>query len=194
MSNIAVRCTGLTKNFGKEPAVRGINLEVEESGFLAILGPSGCGKTTLLRLIAGSETPDAGTIEVGGRIVSGNGLFVPPEKRRVGIVFQEYALFTHLDVSANIGFGLPRDSRQQKRVEEMLEMVGLKGYKTRMPHELSGGEQQRVALARALAPAPKVLLMDEPFSNLDADLRLRIRTEVKDILVSTGATVIFVTH
>lgn len=194
MSNIAVRCTDLTKNFGKQPAVRGINLEVREGGFLAILGPSGCGKTTLLRLIAGSETPDAGTIEVGGRIVSGNGLFVPPEKRRVGIVFQEYALFTHLDVSANIGFGLPKDDRRQERILEMLTMVGLNGYERRMPHELSGGEQQRVALARALAPSPEVLLMDEPFSNLDADLRLRIRTEVKDILTSTGATVIFVTH
>lgn len=194
MSNIAVRCTDLTKNYGKLPAVQGINLEVEESGFLAILGPSGCGKTTLLRLIAGSETPDGGTIEVGGRIVSGNGLFMPPEKRRVGIVFQEYALFTHLDVSANIGFGLPKGGRRQEQIEEMLALVGLTGYERRMPHQLSGGEQQRVALARALAPAPQVLLMDEPFSNLDADLRLRIRTEVKDILASTGTTVIFVTH
>ncbi|MBI3931397.1 MAG: ABC transporter ATP-binding protein [Chloroflexi bacterium] len=194
MTKIAVRCTDLTKNFGRTPAVQGVNLEVEEGSFLALLGPSGCGKTTLLRLIAGFEMPDRGTVAVGERIVTGHRVFVPPEKRRVGIVFQDYALFTHLDVAANIGYGLPKGTNRQERVQEMLSLVGLKGLELRMPHELSGGEQQRVALARALAPGPEVLLLDEPFSNLDADLRARIRTEVKGILAYAGATVIFVTH
>lgn len=194
MTKIAVRCTNLIKNFGQTPAVREMSLELEEGSFLALLGPSGCGKTTLLRLIAGFEKPNSGTIEVGGKIVSGPGIFIPPEKRRVGIVFQDYALFTHLDVSANIGYGLPKSSNRSKRVQEMLSMVGLKGFEHRMPHELSGGEQQRVALARALVPEPEVLLLDEPFSNLDADLRTRIRVEVKGILACSGATVIFVTH
>ena len=194
MSKITVRCTSLTKNFGRTPAVQGINLEVEEGGFLALLGPSGCGKTTLLRLIAGFEMPDRGTVAVGGRIVSSRGIFVPPEKRRVGIVFQDYALFTHLDVTANIAYGLAKGGNRRERVQEMLSLVGLTRFEHRMPHELSGGEQQRVALARALAPGPEVLLLDEPFSNLDADLRARIRVEVKDILACAGATVIFVTH
>ena len=123
MSKITVRCTNLTKNFGRTPAVQGINLEVEEGGFLALLGPSGCGKTTLLRLIAGFEMPDRGTVAVGGRIVSSRGVFVPPEKRRVGIVFQDYALFTHLDVTANIAYGLPRNSNRSERVQEMLSLL-----------------------------------------------------------------------
>ncbi len=194
MSKVTVRCTNLTKNFGQTPAVQGINLEVEEGGFLALLGPSGCGKTTLLRLIAGFEMPDRGTVAVGGRIVSSHGVFVPPEKRRVGIVFQDYALFTHLDVTANIAYGLAKGSNRRERIQEMLSLVGLTRFEHRMPHELSGGEQQRVALARAIAPGPEVLLLDEPFSNLDADLRARIRVEVKDILACAGATVIFVTH
>lgn len=171
-----------------------MNLELKEGEFLALLGPSGCGKSTLLRLIAGLETPDGGTIEVGGRIVTDSRVFVPPEKRRVGIVFQDYALFPHLDVTANIAYGLTKSSNRKERVKKMLSLVGLKGFERRMPHELSGGEQQRVALARSLAPKPKVLLLDEPFSNLDADLRARVRIEVKDILSYTGATVIFVTH
>ncbi len=171
-----------------------MNLELDEGEFLALLGPSGCGKSTLLRLIAGLETPDRGTIEVGGRIVSDPRIFVPPEKRRVGIVFQDYALFPHLDVTSNIAYGLTKSSNRKERVQEMLSLVGLKGFEHRMPHELSGGEQQRVALARSLAPEPEVLLLDEPFSNLDADLRARVRVEVKDILAYTGATVIFVTH
>lgn len=171
-----------------------MNLELEEGKFLALLGPSGCGKSTLLRLIAGLDTPDRGTVEVGGRIVTDLKVFVPPEKRRVGIVFQDYALFPHLDVTANIAYGLTKGSNRQERVQEMLSLVGLKGFEHRMPHELSGGEQQRVALARALAPEPEVLLLDEPFSNLDADLRARVRVEVKSILAYTKASVIFVTH
>ncbi|MEE8373360.1 MAG: ABC transporter ATP-binding protein [Dehalococcoidia bacterium] len=194
MTKIAVRCSGLSKRFGRAPAVEDVNLEVEEGSFLALLGPSGCGKTTLLRLIAGFETPDSGTVEVGGRKVTGPGVFVPPEKRRVGIVFQDYALFPHLDVAANIAYGLPRGSEQRERVQEMLSLVGLKEFQSRMTHELSGGEQQRVALARSLAPGPELLLLDEPFSNLDADLRARIRAEVKGILARAEATVIFVTH
>jgi iron(III) transport system ATP-binding protein len=138
--------------------------------------------------------PDGGTVEVGGRMVVGPGIFVPPEKRRVGIVFQDYALFPHLDVAANIAYGLPKGANRKERVQEMLSLVGLEGFQSRMPHELSGGEQQRVALARALAAGPEVLLLDEPFSSLDADLRARIRSEVKGILASAGATVIFVTH
>lgn len=194
MTKIAVRATSLTKKFGQTPAIQGISLELEEGNFLALLGPSGCGKTTLLRLIAGFEVPDSGTIEVGGKIVTDAKVFMSPEKRRVGIVFQDYALFSHLDVTANIVYGLSKNSNRKQRVQEMLSLVGLKGLEHRMPHELSGGEQQRVALARALAPAPAVLLLDEPFSNLDADLRARIRVEIKDILTCARATVIFVTH
>ena len=194
MNNIAVRCSDITKSFGRTPAIQQVSLELEEGKFLALLGPSGCGKTTLLRLIAGFEVPDSGTIEVGGRTVNSPAVFVPPESRRVGIVFQDYALFPHLDVSGNIGFGLPRGMDRKKRLQEMLSLVGLKGLENRMPQELSGGEQQRVALARALAPSPSVLLLDEPFSNLDADLRIRIRAEIKDILTCAGATVVFVTH
>lgn len=184
----------MSKNFGQTPVIQNVSLELEQGRFLALLGPSGCGKTTLLRLIAGFEVLDRGTIVIGGKTVSGPGVFVPPESRRVGIVFQDYALFPHMDVSRNIAFGLPENVDRKKRVEEMLSLVGLKGLESRIPHELSGGEQQRVALARAMAPGPSVLLLDEPFSNLDADLRIRIRAEVKDILTCAGATVVFVTH
>lgn len=194
MNRIAVRCQDLSKSFNHTPAVNGIDLELEQGSFLALLGPSGCGKTTLLRLIAGFETPDRGTVEVAGRPVATLSIFIPPEKRRVGIVFQDYALFPHLSVGDNIAYGLRRDTNRKARVEEMLSLVGMNGYGGRMPHELSGGEQQRVAIARALAPEPKVVLLDEPFSNLDADLRTRIRSEVKGILACAGASVIFVTH
>jgi len=169
-------------------------LEVKPGCFLALLGPSGCGKTTLLRLIAGFEVPDHGTVELAGKAVAGPGAWVPPERRGVGVVFQDYALFPHMDVAGNIAYGLPRDTDRKRKVEEMLCLVGLQGYQSRMPHQLSGGEQQRVALARALAPSPELLLMDEPFSNLDADLRIRIRAEVKNILACSSTTVVFVTH
>lgn len=194
MSSIAVRCEGLTKSFGSAPAVQEVSLELEKGHCLALLGPSGCGKTTLLRLIAGFEIPEQGSIEVGKRVVAGFGIFLPPEKRQVGMVFQDYALFPHLNVGANIAYGLAKGVDRKLRVREMLSLIGLKGFESRMPHELSGGEQQRVALARALAPEPEVLLLDEPFSNLDADLRNRIRAEVKGILACAGATAIFVTH
>jgi iron(III) transport system ATP-binding protein len=193
-NSLAIRCHSLTKAYGQVPAVCGVSLDVSEGRFLALLGPSGCGKTTMLRLIAGFETPDQGTIEVGGRGVAGPGVVVPPERRRVGMVFQEYALFPHLTVEENTAFGLKGQSNREQRVHEVLRLVGLEGVKHRLPHALSGGQQQRVALARALAPDPGVILLDEPFSNLDAALRQRVRTEVRHILREAGVTAIFVTH
>ncbi len=178
------------------PAVDGLSLAVEQGEILALLGPSGCGKTTTLRLIAGFEAPDAGTVTIRGQVVAGPGRAVPPEERGVGIVFQDYALFPHLTVGDNVGFGLHRLDRgpRRERVAQILELVGLPGFGGRYPHELSGGQQQRVAVARALAPAPALILLDEPFSNLDADLRTLMREEVEKILRNTGTTAIFVTH
>ena len=188
----AVDCCGVTKSFGPTVAADHIDLEVSRGEILALLGPSGCGKTTFLRLLAGFERPDGGCIELAGRVVADGGRFVPPERRRVGVVFQDYALFPHLDVGANIGFGLRRT--ETDRVPEVLDLVGLAGLAGRYPHELSGGQQQRVALARALAPRPDLVLLDEPFSNLDAALRSRVRAEVRDILRTAGTTAVFVTH
>jgi iron(III) transport system ATP-binding protein len=189
-----LRCAGVTKRFGAVLAVDRADLALERGRFLALLGPSGCGKTTMLRLVAGFEAPDAGTIEIAGQAVAGPGFSLPPERRRVGMVFQDYALFPHLDVAKNIAFGLPRGPERGRRIVESLRLVGMDGYQTRMPHELSGGQQQRVALARALAPGPDVLLLDEPFSNLDATLRAQVRGEIRQILTAAGATVIMVTH
>lgn len=168
---------------------------VEQGEILSILGPSGCGKTTTLRLIAGFEKPDRGSIAIARKVVANESEWTPPEKRNVGMVFQDYALFPHLTVAQNIAFGL-KDSGMdgEKRVREVLDMVGLTGLGERYPHELSGGQQQRVALARALAPSPVVILLDEPFSNLDADMRSVVRKEVKRILRNTDSTAIFVTH
>ncbi len=178
------------------PAVDGLSLEVAPGEIVALLGPSGGGKTTTLRLIAGFETPDAGRIEIRGEIVAGEGRHVPPEERGVGVVFQDYALFPHLTVTDNVRFGLHRLDRaaRGRRASETLDIVGLADFAARYPHELSGGQQQRVAVARALAPAPAVLLLDEPFSNLDADLRAQMRDDVEAILRRTGTTAIFVTH
>ena len=184
---------GLRKHFGSTRAVDGIELEVEPGSVCALLGPSGCGKTTTLRLIAGLEQPDAGEITLGDRVLCGPNRFVPPEQRRIGMVFQDYALFPHLDVAGNVGYGLGRRP-DRDRVAEVLELVGLGEDAGRPVHELSGGQQQRVALARALAPTPDLILLDEPFSNLDASLRDRLRQEVRDILKRAGVTALFVTH
>lgn len=176
--------------------VRGLSMHVNRGSLVCLLGPSGCGKTTVLRAIAGFHALDAGEIQINDRPVSSPGFTMPPEKRRLGMVFQDYALFPHLDVARNIAFGLgslPK-KHQSQIVEAMLEIVGLAGMENRFPHELSGGQQQRVALARALAPQPDLILMDEPFSNLDIDLRERLSDEVRQILKKQGITMVLVTH
>jgi iron(III) transport system ATP-binding protein len=195
-----VSAEGVVKRFGSVAAVDRVSLDVVPGEILALLGPSGCGKTTFLRLIAGFERPDGGSIRLTGTTVAGPGVFVPPERRHIGMVFQDYALFPHLSVAANVAFGMARQRRRgrtvlpQAEVDRLLEFVGLAGLGGRLPHELSGGQQQRVALARALAPAPDVVLLDEPFSNLDAALRASVREEVRGILRAAGATAVFVTH
>jgi iron(III) transport system ATP-binding protein len=197
MTELAIEARGLTKRFGQLWALAGFDIEIEEGQLLTLLGPSACGKTTALRVIAGFVRPDAGVVAVGGVPVAGPALHVPPEKRRVGMVFQDYALFPHMTVAANVSYGLVKKDRIKKdraRVGEVLELVGMSGTEKRLPHELSGGQQQRVALARALAPRPAVILLDEPFSNLDASLRQRVRRELKAILAQARATALFVTH
>lgn len=179
--------------FGGVRALDGFSLDVPTGSLVALLGPSGCGKTTALRSIAGFQQVDGGTIEIRERVVTGTGVFVPPEKRRVGMVFQEFALFPHINVAENVGYGV-RGSDRVSRVAETLKLVGLVGYENRFPHELSGGEQQRVALARALAPEPDVVLLDEPFSNLDAPKREQMRRELRRIIHRAGVTAVFVTH
>lgn len=197
MTDVSV--AGLTKTYpGREPvkALRGVDITIEAGTLVAVLGPSGCGKTTLLRTIAGFERPDAGTISFDGRVVASAELNVPPERRNVGIVPQEGALFPHLDVAGNIAFALRNRSRDERRlrVEELLDLVGLSGYEARRPHQLSGGQQQRVAIARALAPRPAVVLLDEPFTALDAALRTRLRVDVAEVLRRAEATAVLVTH
>jgi iron(III) transport system ATP-binding protein len=195
MERKTIRGEGLRKRFGAVAALAGADLEVARGEIVALLGPSGCGKTTLLRAIAGFERPDEGRIELEGRVVCGDGAWVPPEARRVGMVFQDYALFPHLTVAANVGFGLPRGERRRgPRVAELLALVELDGLGERYPHELSGGQQQRVAFARALAPSPQIVLLDEPWSNLDPQLRADLRREVSAVLRPLGVTAILVTH
>ncbi len=193
-----IRLERVSKRYGGglTIAIEEISFSVGKGEIVALLGPSGCGKTTTLRLIAGFEAPDHGWIEIGGRMVANQGLFVPPERRGVGMVFQDYALFPHLTVQENAAFGLRHWNGEQKRrrIEEALDLVGLSELGGRYPHELSGGQQQRVALARALAPSPQVVLLDEPFSNLDADMRAQMRQDVHAILHQAGTTSIFVTH
>ncbi|HEU0214009.1 MAG TPA: ABC transporter ATP-binding protein [Jiangellaceae bacterium] len=192
MSELVVR--GLEKSFDGTQVLRGLDLDVPAGSLAAVLGPSGCGKTTLLRVVAGFEIADAGTVTVGGAVVAARGIHLPPERRRVGVVPQEGALFPHLDVAGNVGFGLPRSARRAARVGELLELVGLLGYGDRMPYELSGGQQQRVALARALAPDPALVLLDEPFNALDTGLRAAVREDVRSALRAAGATAVLVTH
>lgn len=191
----AIKLENVTKTYpcAPAPAVRNVSLEVPEGSIVTILGPSGYGKTTTLHLIAGFERPDRGRIFLAGRTVSDVNSWVPPEKRGIGMVFQDYALFPHLDVFHNVGFGY-RGKDRKARVLEMLDLVDLAGYGKRAPHELSGGQQQRVALARALARRPVVVMLDEPFSNLDAELRGTMRLEVKRIIKETGTTAILVSH
>jgi iron(III) transport system ATP-binding protein len=194
MKPYAVVCRGLKKNFGGKVAVDGVDLVVKQGDIMAVIGPSGCGKTTLLRLIAGFEYPDEGKVVINGRVMLDETKSTPPEQRGVGMVFQEHALFPHLTVGQNVAFGLNRKSDKKSIIQAELERVGLSGYENRYPHELSGGERQRVALARALAPKPALVLLDEPFSNLDAERRESVREDVRSILKNAGAAAIFVTH
>lgn len=185
----SVSIRGLTVRYGGVTAVQDASLDVPAGVIAALVGPSGCGKTSLLRTIAGFEEPDSGAVLIDGVEVASASTFVPPEQRRIGMVFQQGALFPHLDILRNVAFGATRE-----RARAMLRLVGLESLGSRFPHELSGGQQQRVALARALAPSPRVLLLDEPFASLDATLRVRLRDEVKEILHSASTTAILVTH
>ena len=196
MTTPVVELADVTKRFGEVVAVDGVTLELIQGETVSILGPSGCGKTTLLRLIAGFERVDAGEVRIEGRPVSLVNSHVQPENRNVGMVFQDYALFPHLTVGQNVSFGLGKLSREEgrRRLSEVLELVRLGDLEDRYPHELSGGQQQRVALARTLAPKPVTLLLDEPFSNLDANMRVEMRQEVDAILRESGSTTVFVTH
>ncbi len=196
MAHIEVR--GLSKNFGAFQALKGIDIFIEEKEFVTFLGPSGCGKTTTLRLIAGFLTPDAGSITVGGEVLSSRAGSVPPERRRMGMVFQNYAVWPHMSVLENVAFGLRYTdfdrAGKKARVDQVLAAVGLEGLEDRNPGQLSGGQQQRVALARSLVVEPSILLLDEPLSNLDAKLRERMRSELKSLQRRTGITFIYVTH
>ncbi len=177
-------------------AVDGVTLGLAAGDIGVLIGPSGCGKTSLLRAVAGLEPVSGGSVQLGGETVSSAEVHMPAEQRRIGMVFQDYALFPHLDVGRNVAFGIQHlgKAERQGRVAEVLRLVGLDGLQSRYPHELSGGQQQRVALARALAPQPRLLLLDEPFSNLDVDLRERLAHEIRGILKAAGATALFVTH
>lgn len=187
---------GVTKAFGPAMAVSDVSLSIYEGELLTLLGPSGCGKTTTLRLLAGLENPTSGTITIADDVVAGPETFVAPESRDVGLVFQDFALFPHLTVEENVAFGLPNadEADREDRVQELLQLVDLQGFENRTPDQLSGGERQRIALARSLAPEPEILLLDEPFSNLDVRLRVEMREEVRRILKAAGVTAVSVTH
>jgi iron(III) transport system ATP-binding protein len=195
---MSVEIKGLNFKYknSKEKTINDFSIKIESGEIISIFGESGSGKSTVLRLLSGLETPISGMIKIDSKLIVDDNTFVLPEKRGVGMVFQDYALFPHMTVAQNIMFGLKDMSRKEKnnRLEEVLELVNLEKFKDRYPHELSGGQQQRVALARALAPKPSLLLLDEPFSNLDADLQSKIRDELKRIIKHTGITSIFVTH
>jgi iron(III) transport system ATP-binding protein len=190
---IALQVDGVSKRFGDTVAVDHVTFDLSGRELLALVGPSGCGKSTLLRMLAGLHSTESGSITLGGTVVDDGRHAVPPERRRVGLVFQEHALFPHLSVADNVGFGV-RDGTARERAAEMLGMVGLARYGERYPHELSGGERQRVALARALAPRPALMLLDEPFASLDPNLRARVRDDVVRILRESATPAVFVTH
>ncbi|MFB6132864.1 MAG: ABC transporter ATP-binding protein [Halanaeroarchaeum sp.] len=191
-----LRVDGVTKDFGTETAVEDLSFTVRDGELLTLLGPSGCGKTTTLRLLAGLESPTTGTISIDGEVVATAGEATPPEERSIGMVFQEFALFPHLTVAENVSFGLVDADEEEKarRVAELLDLVGMAGMSDRAPDQLSGGQRQRVALARSLAPEPDILLLDEPFSNLDVRLRVEMREEVRRIIKESGVTAVSVTH
>jgi iron(III) transport system ATP-binding protein len=189
----------VSKKFSSKsiPVITEVSFKLEEGEILGLLGPSGCGKTTLLRIIAGFTQPSSGRVELAGNVVNCPGCWIPPEKRNTGMVFQDYALFPHLTIADNIAFGLKKNFKKdliKKKVAEVLELVGLTGLEKRYPHELSGGQQQRIALARAIAPQPALILLDEPLSNLDVQVRQRLRSEIRSILKAAGTSAIFVTH
>ena len=199
--SVILHLESVSKQFSRSttPAVQNVNLILYQGDILGLLGPSGCGKTTLLRIIAGFEEPHSGIVTINGRVVAGKHDWIVPEKRNIGMVFQDYALFPHLTVAKNIAFGLNNSGKKSStqinhQVRDVLELVGLSGLENRYPHELSGGQQQRVALARALAPNPALVLLDEPLSNLDVQVRIRLRQELRDILKNAGASGILVTH
>jgi len=195
--DVVLELDDVSKRYGETPVIEDLSLSVHEGELLTLLGPSGCGKTTTLRLIAGLERPTGGTVHIEGEPVAGSGgAFQPPEERDVGVVFQEFALFPHLTARENVAFGLVDrpEAERERRVDDLLELVGLTEHGAKRPEELSGGQQQRVALARSLAPEPRLLLLDEPFSNLDVDLRVEMREEVRRILKEAGVTAISVTH
>jgi iron(III) transport system ATP-binding protein len=193
-SPLLLNLRNLACGYQEQRVVQDLNLHLNVGDIGCLLGSSGCGKTTTLRAIAGFEPVHAGEITLAGEVISKPGFTLPPEKRRIGMVFQDYALFPHLSVAENVAFGIRKHPRLKQVTDELLELVNLGALGKRLPHELSGGQQQRVALARALAPEPQLLLLDEPFSNLDGELRRRLSHEVRDILKARGTSAILVTH
>ena len=192
--NLIIRARSVTKSYGPEVVLSDFNLDIWNGSIVGILGISGSGKTTALRLLAGFDKPDSGIIEMRDKVISSEETFLPPEERNVGMVFQDYALFPHLNVEKNISFGLSRDEIKSGRLEEVLSMCNLEAYRNKFPQELSGGQQQRVSLARALAPKPEVILLDEPFTSLDAHMARDLREEVVSLLRQTETTALIVTH
>ena len=195
MSNLILEIKNLSHSYSEtNQIIQNINLEIEKSDRVAILGPSGCGKSTLLRLIAGLEKPNLGQITIDGIVVSTEKFIVPPEKRKIGLVVQEKALFPHLSVYDNIGFGIKKNIDKKTITNDLLELLKIDSLKNKYPHEISGGEQQRVALARSLAPNPKLLMLDEPFSALDKDLKGVLYEEISQVFSERGSTILLVTH
>ena len=192
--NLIIRARSVAKSYGSETVLSDFNLDVWNGSIVGILGISGSGKTTALRLLAGFDKPDSGIIEMRDKVISSKETFTPPEERNIGMVFQDYALFPHLNVEKNIAFGLSRDEIKSGRLEEVLSMCNLETYRNKFPQELSGGQQQRVSLARALAPKPEVILLDEPFTSLDAHMARDLREEVVSLLRQTETTALIVTH